>query len=73
MKSHLNKPRTLHVPAFFDPRYKMLAYGNMTCYDILQPICRVMDNYESSTNVTLPQPTIQTSRHQLANLSATET
>ena len=28
----------LHVPAFFDPRYKKRAYGNMA-----------MANYESST------------------------
>jgi hypothetical protein len=64
----------LHVPAFFDPRYKKLSYGNMNRYEILQPIRRIMSNYEES-NITLPSQTTiqQTSRHQLVNLSATET
>jgi len=64
----------LHVPAFFDLRYKKLSYGNMDRYEILQPIRIKMSNYEES-NITLPpQTTIQqTSRGQLVNLSATET
>jgi hypothetical protein len=67
--------KALHIPAFFDPRYKNLSYGNMNRYEILQPIQRVMSNYEES-NITSPTQinTIQqTSRHQLANLSASET
>src|SRR5579859_4485821 len=65
--------KALHVPAFFDPRYKKLAYGNMSQDDILRPIRLAMSNYEESTNISTPsQPIIQTS-HQLTNLSAIET
>ncbi|CAB5215525.1 unnamed protein product, partial [Rhizophagus irregularis] len=64
----------LHVSAFFDPRYKKLAYGNMSQNDILEPIRRVMANYEESTDDTsIPSQLIQTSQRQLINLSPTET
>ncbi|GBC12078.2 zinc finger BED domain-containing protein RICESLEEPER 2-like [Rhizophagus irregularis DAOM 181602=DAOM 197198] len=64
----------LHVPAFFDPRYKKLAYSNMSQNDILEPICRAMANYEESTDDTsIPYQPIQTSQRQLINLSPTET
>jgi hypothetical protein len=62
----------LHIPAFFDPRYKKLAYGQiMSRYDILLPIQKAMDNYKKS-NITLPSQTPITSRQQLINLSAIE-
>ena len=63
----------LHIPAFFDPRYKKLAYGNMSRNDILQPIRLAMSNYEEVEEPTPVQPTTQTSRRQLTNLSAVET
>ena len=62
----------LHIPAFFDPRYKNLVYGNMSRNDILLPIKRVIANYENSDIILPPQPLIQTSR-QLTNLSTSET
>lgn len=65
---------SLHVPAFFDPRYKNLAYGNMSRNDILEPIRRAMANYKESADDTfIPFQPIQTSQRQLTNLSPTET
>ena len=50
----------LHVPAFFDPRYKKNAYGNMSQEVILQPIKDAMANYdESSTPTTSEDRTIE--------------
>lgn len=63
--------KALHIPAFFDPRYKKLAYGQISRYDILSPIQKAMDNYKKS-NITLPSQTPMTSRQQLTNLSAIE-
>ncbi|GBB98300.1 hypothetical protein RclHR1_31950002 [Rhizophagus clarus] len=48
--------KALHIPAFFDPCYKNLSFGNMNQHEILQPIQRVMSNYEES-NITLPSQT----------------
>ena len=62
----------LHIPAFFDPWYKNLAYENMSWNDILLLIKRVMANYKNSDIILPPQTSIQTSR-QLTNLSASET
>ncbi|GBC04182.1 hypothetical protein RclHR1_05560002 [Rhizophagus clarus] len=67
--------KACHIPAFFDSRYKNLSFGNMNRHEILQPIQRVISNYEES-NIILPSQTHtiqQTSRHQLVNLSASET
>ncbi|GBB90653.1 hypothetical protein RclHR1_01770001 [Rhizophagus clarus] len=64
----------LHVSAFFDPRYKKLAYGDMSQDNILEPVCRVMANYRESADDTLiPSQPIQTLQRHLMNLSATET
>lgn len=64
----------LHIPAFFDPRYKKLAYGNMLQNNILEPIRIAMANYKESTGDTfIPSQPIQTSQRQLTNLSASET
>jgi len=66
--------KALHVPAFFDSRYKNLAFDNMSRHDILSPIQKVMANYKES-NITPPQtpPIQQDSPRQLSNLSAFET
>jgi hypothetical protein len=64
----------LHVPAFFDPRYKKKAYGNMSQENILQPIRAAMVNYEeSSTPTTTEDRTIEDLRFQLNNMSTSET
>lgn len=64
----------LHIPAFFDPRYKKNAYGNMSQEDILRPVKVAMDNYdESSTPITSEDRTIEELRFQLNNMSTSET
>ena len=74
--------KALHIPAFFDPRYKNSAYGNMSKEDIFLPICAAMISYEefitsSSTTTTNTTTTVitntQTTRSQLMKLSALET
>ncbi len=74
--------KALHIPAFFDPRYKNSAYGNMSKEDILLPIRAAMIPYEefitsSSTTTTNTTTTVitntQTTRSQLMKLSALET
>ncbi|CAI2167601.1 18000_t:CDS:2, partial [Funneliformis geosporum] len=47
------------IEAFFDPRYKKTAYGNMSREDILQPIRTAMINYEESDTSYISQNTIQ--------------
>ena len=37
--------KSLHIPAFFDPRYKKISYGDMSREDILRPIQGAMTNY----------------------------
>jgi hypothetical protein len=63
----------LHVPAFFDPRYKNRAYGNMSQENILQPIRNAMANYEESSTPTSEDETIEDLRLQLNNMSTSET
>ncbi|CAB4419542.1 unnamed protein product [Rhizophagus irregularis] len=76
----------LHVPAFFDPRYKKLAYGSqkviflasnpygdMSQYNIFEPIRRAMANYRESDDTHIPSQPIQASQRHLMNLSAIET
>ena len=47
----------LHIPAFFDPRYKNSAYGRMSRENILQPIQSAMNNYkESAVPITEDEP-----------------
>ena len=63
----------LHIPAFFDPRYKNSAYGRMSRENILQPIQSAMNNYrESAVSITEDEP-VQDLRHQFKNLSTSET
>ena len=62
----------LHISAFFDPRYKNLAYENMSWNDILLSIKRIIANYENSDIILPSQTPIQTLR-KLTNLSASET
>jgi hAT family C-terminal dimerisation region/Domain of unknown function (DUF4413) len=63
--------KSLHIPAFFDPRYKKISYGNMSREDILQPIQVAMANYsELATPSTSQSTTVQ---YQLASLSVSET
>ncbi|GBC23647.1 zinc finger BED domain-containing protein RICESLEEPER 2-like [Rhizophagus irregularis DAOM 181602=DAOM 197198] len=64
---------TLHVPAFFNSRYKKLAYGDMFQNNIFEPICRVIANYRESNNTHIPSQPIQASQRHLMNLSAIET
>ncbi|CAB5210824.1 unnamed protein product [Rhizophagus irregularis] len=63
----------LHVPAFFDPRYKKLAYGDMSQNNIFEPIRRAMANYRESDDTHIPSQPIQASQRHLMNLSAIET
>ena len=64
----------LHIPAFFDPRYKKSAYGRMSQEDILQPIQIAMNNYkELATTPITEDNTIQDLQHRLNNLSTSET
>lgn len=37
--------KSLHIPAFFDPKYKKISYRNMTQEDILRPIQKAMADY----------------------------
>ena len=48
----------LHVPAFFDPCYKKLAYGDMSQNNIFEPICRAMANYRESDDTHIPSQPI---------------
>ncbi|CAB4493234.1 unnamed protein product [Rhizophagus irregularis] len=63
----------LHVPAFFDSRYKKLAYGDMSQNNIFEPIRRAMANYRESDDTHIPSQPIQASQRHLMNLSAIET
>ena len=63
--------KSLHIPAFFDPRFKKLAYENMSREEILQPIQNEMNNYNELTTPTTSQVT--TLQHQISNLSISET
>ena len=66
--------QSLHVPAFFDPRYKNSAYGGMSRESILRPIQIAMDKYKESAIVPIIEDdTVQDLRHQLNNLSTSET
>ncbi|CAB4489353.1 unnamed protein product [Rhizophagus irregularis] len=64
---------TLHVPAFFNSRYKKLAYGDMFQNNIFEPICKVIANYRESNDTHIPSQPIQASQRHLMNLSAIET
>ena len=63
---------SLHIPAFFDPRYKKSAYRRMAQEDILRPIQTAMNDYREITPVT-EDNTLQNLQHQFNNLSASET
>ena len=65
--------KLLHIPAFFDPRYKQMIYENMTRDEIFQPIQLAMVNYtsEPSTLITSRNTTF-TMQYQVATLSASE-
>ncbi|CAI2190567.1 12067_t:CDS:2, partial [Funneliformis geosporum] len=66
--------QSLHIPAFFDSRYKKTAYGNMSREDILQPIRTAMINYKESDTSYISQNTIVLDlRYQLTKLSTSET
>jgi hypothetical protein len=65
--------KLLHIPAFFDPRYKKISYGNMTREDILRPIQRVMADYGEILPPPPPPPQNLSPRRQLASLSTNET
>ncbi|CAB4399962.1 unnamed protein product [Rhizophagus irregularis] len=47
--THIDK--MTHVPAFFDPRYKTIAYKNLEINEILEPIC---NNFPDSALSNLP-------------------
>ena len=67
---------SLHIPAFFDPRYKQIIYEDMRREEIFEPIQSVMTNYtdEPITSRTSRNTTsIHTIQHRLANLSTSET
>jgi len=63
----------LHVPAFFDPRYKNSVYGNMSRENVLQPIRTAMNNYKKSVIPITEDNTVQDLRHRLNKLSTSET
>src|SRR3989337_1361762 len=65
--------KALHVPAFFDPRYKNSAYGNMSKEDILFPIRNAMVSYKEATITNTIITDTQNTRPQLMKLSASET
>jgi hypothetical protein len=64
---------SLHIPGFFDPRYKKSAYKRMTQEDILNPIQTVMNNYKKSDITSTEDNTIQNLQYQFNNLSASAT
>jgi hAT family C-terminal dimerisation region/Domain of unknown function (DUF4413) len=64
---------SLHIPGFFDPRYKKSAYKGMTQEDIFKPIQTVMNNYKKSDITSTEDNTIQNLQYQFNNLSASET
>ena len=64
---------SLHIPAFFDPRYKKSAYGKMSREDILQPIQTAMNNYKELDITSTAEDTIQDLQYQFNNLSTLET
>ncbi len=49
---HEQMDKALHIPTFFDPRYKNSAYGNMSKDDILYPIRIAMNSYEQTIPTT---------------------
>jgi len=66
--------KSLHIPAFFDPRYKQIIYENMTREEIFQPIQSAMANYTSeSITTSVSRNTTFTMQRQLATLSTSET
>ena len=65
--------KSLHIPAFFDPRYKQIIYENMTREEIFQPIRLVMANYTNELITSIARNTTTIIHHQLANLSTSET
>ncbi|GBC48818.1 zinc finger BED domain-containing protein RICESLEEPER 2-like [Rhizophagus irregularis DAOM 181602=DAOM 197198] len=62
--------KSLHIPAFFDPRYKKSSYGNMSREEVFQPIQELMANYQE---LTTPVSQTTTVRRRLASLSLLET
>ena len=66
--------KSLHIPAFFDPRYKQIIYENMTREEIFQPIQSAMANYTSeSITTSVSRNTTFTMQRRLATLSTSET
>src|SRR6185437_3299274 len=65
--------KLLHIPAFFDPRYKQMIYENMTQDENFQLIQLAMVNYTSEPS-TLPtsRNTTFTMQRQIATLLASE-
>src|SRR5437764_11867973 len=63
----------LHIPAFFDPRYKKSAYGEMSQEDILKPIQTVMKNYKKSDITSAGDNTVQNLQYQFNDLTTSET
>ncbi|CAG8746722.1 8101_t:CDS:2, partial [Rhizophagus irregularis] len=55
--------KSLHIPAFFDPRYKKSSYGNMSREEVFQPIQELMANYQE---LTTPVSQTTTVRRRLA-------
>src|SRR6266542_1327738 len=49
---HEQMDKALHIPAFFDPRYKNSAYRNMSKDDILYPIRIAMNFYKQTIPTT---------------------
>ena len=63
----------LHIPAFFDSRYKKSAYEGMAQKDILRPIQIAMRNYKRSSDTSTEDNTIQDLQFQFNNLITSET
>jgi len=63
----------LHVPAFFDPRYKKSAYGRMSRESILQPIRSAMNNYKESETTEDNDNSVQDLQYRFNNLSTSQT
>ena len=63
----------LHIPAFFDPRYKKSAYERMSQREIFKPVQAVMKNYKNSDITSTEDNTIQNMQYQFSNLTTSET
>jgi len=85
LRSHVNEMKlvfnnyfeqlnhSLHIPSFFDPRYKKSAYGRMTQENILRPIQVAMDDYKNSDTTPTEGNIVQDLQYRVNNLTTSET